>query len=255
VTRLNSRKSIDKLGEYRNVTFNPAFEKLTLNTARVHKPTGRAVDVEPRHLHLRDVGTDYQVYDPDKQLVLSFPTLQVGDVIEVKWTVRGKNPEHQGRFFTRYTFGSDEYPVVRDELRVSLPKDVALKHAAVGGKLAPVVTEADGRRLYRWAADNVPQVAKDDDRPPKDDTSLQVAVSTFASWDDVAAWKRKLGADCWECTPEVKKVVTDVTRGLATPEAKARALTYWVRRNIRYVSAGLKHDYTPYKPGEVVANR
>ena len=29
---------------------------------------------------------------------------------------------------------------------------------------------------------------------------------------------------------------------------KARALTYWLRRNIRYVSAGEKHDYTPHLP-------
>src|SRR6266567_3124944 len=60
VTRLNSRKSVEKLGEYRHVTYEPAFQKLTLNEARIHKPGGRVVAVEPRHVHLRDVGTDYQ---------------------------------------------------------------------------------------------------------------------------------------------------------------------------------------------------
>src|SRR5262249_39622585 len=88
VTRLNSRKAVEKLGESRNITFDPAFEKLTLNVARIHKAGGRVVEVKPRHVHLRDVGTDYQVYDPEKQLVVSFPSLEVGDVIEVKWTTR-----------------------------------------------------------------------------------------------------------------------------------------------------------------------
>jgi tetratricopeptide (TPR) repeat protein len=32
-------------------------------------------------------------------------------------------------------------------------------------------------------------------------------------------------------------------------------LTYWVRRNIRYVSSGEKHDYTPHAPALVLANR
>ena len=62
-------------------------------------------------------------------------------------------------------------------------------------------------------------------------------------------------ADCWQCTPEIRQVVQQTTRGLKTPEQKARALTYWVRRRIRYVSAGQKHDYTPHAPASVLANR
>ena len=42
---------------------------------------------------------------------------------------------------------------------------------------------------------------------------------------------------------------------MKTPLEKARALTYWVRRNVRYVSVGDKHDYTPHPPAKVLANR
>ena len=260
VTRLNSRKSIEKLGEYHNITFDPAFEKLTLNVARVHKAGGKVLDVSGRHVHLRDVATDYQVYDPEKQVIISFPSLEVGDVIEVKWTVRGKNPEHAGQFFTRYTFGSDDYPVVRDELRVRVPcgREGAgrpLKYAAIGGTLAPVVTDRDGFRLYSWGTDNNNQLPKDDDKPSKEELRLQVACSTFASWEQVAGWKRQLRNDCWECTADIKQVVAEQTRGLKTPLEKARALTYWVRRNVRYLSTGVKHDYTPHRPVEVLSSR
>jgi len=94
VTRLNGRKGVEKLGEFRNIVYDPSYQKLTLNVARIHKRDGRAVEVQPRHLQLRDVATDFQVYDREKQLIISFPALEVGDVLEVKWTVRGKNPEH-----------------------------------------------------------------------------------------------------------------------------------------------------------------
>ena len=50
-------------------------------------------------------------------------------------------------------------------------------------------------------------------------------------------------------------MVAEVTKGLDKPLDKARALTYWVRRNVRYVSAGEKHDYTPHQPAQVLANR
>ena len=150
ITRLNSRKAIDKLGEYHNIAYDPAYEKLTLNEARVIKADGRIVSVEPKHVQLRDTVTDYRVYDHSKELVISFPTLETGDSIEVKWTTRGKNPEYQGRFFMRYTFGDDLYPVVCDEVRVQLPKACPLHYAVTGGKLEPTIQDSGERRTYHW---------------------------------------------------------------------------------------------------------
>ncbi len=255
VTRFNGRKGIDDLGEYRGITYTPSFQKLTLNEARVHKADGRTVPVEPKSVHLRDISTDYQVYDHDKQLVISFPNLEVGDVLEVKWTTRGKNPEYGGQFFNRYTFGDTTYPVVRDEYRVRVPRGRALNHAAVGGPLVPRVRDDGATRTYFWSVADRRRLPQDDDLPPGEEFRLQVACSTFASWDEVCRWKVRLRENCWQCTPEIRKVVEAVTRGLATPEEKARALTYWVRRHVRYVAVGEKHDYTPHPPGQVLDNR
>src|SRR5262249_31100446 len=152
VTRLNGRKGVDKVGEYRNIAYDPAFQKLTLNEARIHKADGRVVPLEARHAQLRDVGTDFQVYDHEKQLILSCPSLEVGAVIEVKWTLRGRNPEHGGHFFTRYTFGDPQYPVLIDELRVRLPRGVLFRHAVTGGKLEPTVREDAEAKLFTWRA-------------------------------------------------------------------------------------------------------
>jgi tetratricopeptide (TPR) repeat protein/transglutaminase-like putative cysteine protease len=255
ITRLNSRKSLEKLGEYRNITYDPSFEKVTLNEARVLKADGRAVPIEPRHVQLRDQITDYLVYDRDKQLIISFPTLEVGDAIEVKWTVRGKNPEYRGHFFARYGFGDDRYPVVKDEMRVRLPKTRALKFSCVGGKVEPKVQEDGDWRTYLWQATNRRELPQDENLPSKEEYRLEVVCSTFTSWDEVLAWKNKLRGDCWICTPEVRQVIDQVTRDLKSPLEKARALTYWVRRNVRYVSSGEKHDFTPHPPTRVLANR
>src|SRR5262249_12216751 len=203
-----------KLGEYRNIVYDPTFQKLTLNEARIHKADGRIVPIEPRHVQHRDLSTDYQVYDHDKQLIISFPNLEVGDVIEVKWTIRGRNPEYQGHFFTRYNFGDDTYPVVEDEMRVRLPANRPLKYATMGGTLDPVISEADGFRTYHWRATNRTQLPQDDNLPSKEDLRLQVACSTFSSWKEIGKWKQSLRADCWECTPEVREAVRTVTHGL-----------------------------------------
>jgi tetratricopeptide (TPR) repeat protein len=255
VTRLNGRKGVEKLGEYRNITYTPSYQKLTLNEARIHKPSGKIVDVEARHVQLRDVATDFQVYDPEKQLVITFPTLEVGDTIEVKWTVRGKNPEHAGQFFTRYSFGDATYPVVLDEFRVLLPKDRSLKYATDFGTVEPVIRDLDDQKLYLWKQENCPRPSKDEDLPSKEELRTSLVVSTFSSWKEVGLWKHNLRVSCWKCTPEIEKAVAEAAKGMKTPLEKARALTYWVRRNIRYVSVGDKHDYTPYLPAKVLANR
>jgi tetratricopeptide (TPR) repeat protein len=255
VTRLNGRKGIEKLGEYRNVTYDPAFQKLTLNEARIHKAGGGVVEVQPRHVQLRDVATDFQVYDREKQLVISFPSLEVGDVIEVKWTVRGKNPEHDGQFFTRYSFGDPTFPVAVDELRVRLPRGRPFKYASVAGKLEPVRREEGDQVRYTWRATNCRKPVQDDNLPSKEEMRPSVVCSTFASWEEVGRWKQRLRADCWECTPALRSLVQEVTKGRKTPEEKARALTCWVRQKVRYISTGEKHDYTPHPPATVLANR
>src|SRR5262249_52396687 len=96
---------------------------------------------------------------------------------------------------------------------------------------------------------------RDDDLPSKEEFRLQVAFSTLASWEEVDKWNRNVHSACWECTADVKTVVQEVTKGLKSPEEKARALTYWVRRNVRYLSAGLNHGFTPHAPKQVLADR
>ncbi|MFO0880827.1 MAG: DUF3857 domain-containing protein [Gemmataceae bacterium] len=255
LTRLNGRKGIEKLGEYRGIAYTPSYQKLTLNEARIHKASGKIVSIEPRHVHLRDVATDYQVYDPEKQLIISFPGLEVGDILEVKWTTRGKNPEHDGQFFSRYSFGDLQYPVGFDECKVQLPRDRALAFAPINTDLRPVISEANGQRLYHWKMTHRPRLPRDENLPPREELRPTIALSTFSTWDQIGRWKHRLRETCWTCTPEVRKLVASVAGSLKSPEEKARALTYWVRRNIRYVSAGEKHDYTPHLPSTVLANR
>ncbi|MFQ3592710.1 MAG: DUF3857 and transglutaminase domain-containing protein [Gemmataceae bacterium] len=259
VTRLNSRTAVEKLGEFRGMRYSPGYEKLTLHTVAIHKVDGSRVEVDNRHMHLRDVGTDYQSYDSDKQLIVSFPGLEVGDVIEAKWTTRGKNPEHDGQFFQRYRFGDPTYPIQRDEVRVLLPPGKTLHVGAFSGFVSAKVQASkstkEGLVYYRWWVDNCPPPPPDEDGPSREEMRPGLAFSTFASWEDVGKWKAKLRANCWVCNDELKKVAAEVTRGLKTPLEKARALTYFVRRKVRYLSAGERHDYTPHLPHQVLENR
>src|SRR5262249_36775861 len=118
VVRLNNRRAVELLGEFVKIAYDPSYQKLRLNVPPVHKPDGRTLDVAPEPLTLRDLNTDYMVFGRYKQLVISFPDLAAGDVIEAKWSLRGKDPEGFGHFFSSYNLGADDHPIVHDEFRV-----------------------------------------------------------------------------------------------------------------------------------------
>jgi hypothetical protein len=97
--------------------------------------------------------TQAQINDACKQVVVSFPNLEVGDVIEVFWTVSGRHPEFQDQFFYRYTFGNDKYPTLRDEWTVRLPKERTLRFESINGAVPVTTTEDRGRRQTGLRAD------------------------------------------------------------------------------------------------------
>ncbi len=261
VIRLNNRKGIDQIGEHRNVTYSPANEKLTLNQARVLKPDGRCIEVDAKNLQLRDVQTDYQVYDSSKELIISFPGLEVGDVVEVEWTTRGKNPEYAGQFFSRYSFGDDRYPIVSEVFCARVAKEKTLRYGLFAAnllpnpKMQPEIKEDALTKTFTWCVDMRSPVVKEDRAPSKEELRPGVAISTFATWDEVANWERRIRNDCFDCEPELRNIVRDVKQRNKAPMAIARELTKWVRTNIRYVSTGDRHDFTPHAPGFVCKNR
>src|SRR5262249_12652756 len=52
IIRLNNRKGITDLGEFQTILYEPSFQKLTLNEARVLKANGKAVPVGPEFVQL-----------------------------------------------------------------------------------------------------------------------------------------------------------------------------------------------------------
>ncbi len=261
IVRINSRKALDQLGEHRSIVYAPAYEKVTLHIARVHKPNGQIVEVEPKHVQLRDTGTDFLVYDTDKQVIISMPAVDVNDVIEVKWTTRGKHPEYGDYFFQRYYFGDDRYPIVADHLTLVMPEKKKLIYAPINPDrekketFIPQVTAGKQGVLYEWKVNNRPQITQYDRSPSRELNRPGIALTTMTDWEQVAQWKKKTRVNCWECTEDLKKIVAEQTKGLKTETEKAAALATWVKRNIRYVSAGEKHDFIPHPPSVIVKNR
>ena len=73
IVRCNNRKGVELFGEYRSITYDPSYQQVTLNEARVLKADGRTVPLGPDDVLLRDQNTDFQMIWHTKMLVLAFP--------------------------------------------------------------------------------------------------------------------------------------------------------------------------------------
>jgi tetratricopeptide (TPR) repeat protein len=255
IIRLNNRRGVELFGQYHKIAFDPTYQKITLHTTVIHKPNGSTVPVGPQHVQVRDSNTDYQNCERHQEVLISFPDLDEGDIIEVKWSTRGKDPELQGQYFNRYQLGDDQYPTVREDLYIRLPRGKPFRHLTTGGQLEPEVRDEGATRLYHWQAKLRPPLPLDEHAPGKEELRLQVHCSTFTSWDEVRDWYRQVRRNCWHCTQDLKEIVRECTRDAKTAEERARALMSWMRQHVRYLGLHARDTFAPWPASLVFQNR
>lgn len=252
--RLNNRLAVEELSE-QQIEFLPASQTLVLHTARLHTTDGRQVELLPHQAHVRDANTDFKVYDESKQLVLSFPARTPGDVLEIEYSVIDANPQVAGQMFDIYLFGHQTFPVGSEELVLRLPADRTLRYTLRNLEQEPTIERVADERVYRWRVHGTLPTGEEDRMPPAASLLPCLAYSTFASWEEVAEFNRRVHQDLTGLTPELQRLVAE----LAPPEApalqKTQRLAAWVRDHIRYLSANHEPQaYSPHPPAKVCAD-
>ena len=102
----------------------------------------------------------------------------------------------------------------------------------------------------------MPKVDAEPGMPGFTDVAAYVHVSTYKTWEDVAAWYRGLVAEQLQTSPQIHDAVMDAVKGLTDERAKIRAVYDLVVRKTRYV--GLEfgiHGYQPYRTTQVFARK
>ena len=64
--------------------------------------------------------------------------------------------------------------------------------AANCGEIQSALSDEGDSRLYRWRVRHRRELPQDESLPPREELRLQVACSTFASWEEVGRWKQKV---------------------------------------------------------------
>jgi tetratricopeptide (TPR) repeat protein len=237
--------------QYRSypIQYDPDSQRIDLRLARVYRKDGH--QLESVRTFEQQLGEPwYRIYYDTRAMVVVFPDLEPGDVVELRYRV--DDIAHRNLFADYYGDlhvwqGSTpvehaEYVLMTPSTRqfyLSEPKLPGLKHSQeISGK----------RRIDRYWADSIPAIVAEADMPGITETSAYLHVSTYRGWQEVGRWYWGLIKDQLYADASLKRTVHDLVKDARDTRMKVDRIHDWVVQNTRYV--GLEfgiHGYMPYR--------
>ncbi len=229
-------------------------QQMEIGYVRVRKPDGTVVttpDYNTQDLPA-EVTREAPMYSDVRVKHVTVRGLAVGDALEYESTLRTTKAEVPGQFWVDYEFQKNLI-TLDEQLELDVP--VAKAFTVASSDVQPKVSEANGRKIYRWASSNLAR--PDPDAPPKSTKHLKpaVQVTTFTSWEQIGAWYDELQKDAVTVTPAIQARADALTKGLTTDEDKLRAIFNEVALHVHYVGLDFGIGrYQPHAADDVLAN-
>ncbi|MBM3271582.1 MAG: DUF3857 domain-containing protein, partial [Candidatus Sericytochromatia bacterium] len=223
-------------------------QDLHLDWARTLAPGGKILAVAPNAVKDTAPFADYPSYDVYRLKTWTFPATEPGAVVDYRATLRARRPMLEKDFADVAYLGQFQ-PTRHLRYTVSLPKGRPLyhlvRHARPEWPVSFSRREAGQRVEYTWEVRDIGYTLTEANMPPSLEVLPSVWVTTQPSWEAVGAWWRRVNAGKAKPSPRIRALAAKLTRGLDSPEDKARAIYHWVVRNIRYVYVDM--NYTGYE--------
>ncbi|HEU4384499.1 MAG TPA: DUF3857 domain-containing protein [Anaeromyxobacteraceae bacterium] len=253
-----------------SIGYAPDRQEIRVDRARVLKPDGTTVETWQESERSQSEPW-YRLYYDTRVRALSFPALSAGDVLEVAYRTEDVASDNLlSDYFGDLTFLADRTRTVRLEYVLLTPegRPIHANQPALPGLGFAERALPDGVFERRWTARDVPRVEPEPGMPGWSEVAAFLHVSTYASWDEVAAFYWRLVRDQLKPTPEVRQAAERIAAEAGVPPARngarpadaelrlIRAVYDFVVTSTRYV--GLEfgiHGFKPYRVDQVLSRR
>ncbi|MGK4001986.1 DUF3857 domain-containing protein [Sorangium sp. So ce1036] len=211
-------------------------QTVSLRAAKVYRADGK-VDgaIESGEAGAND--PSLAMYTSARTFYVSFPRLNAGDVVELRYRVDDVSPRNEiADHFGEIEYLQGDEPIASSEYVLITPKtrQFHIFASSLPGLVRETKEDAE-RRIFRFSATSVPPVAPEPAMPPWAEILAHVHVSTFKSWDQVGSWYWGLAREQFDVDDEVRKRVREITRNLTDDLSKVRAI-YKYATETRYVA-------------------
>jgi tetratricopeptide (TPR) repeat protein len=262
--RIQSEAGVKKFGVL-EFPFQASSETVDLDYVRVHKPDGSTVSTPSDNAQDLDADITRQApfYSDLRQKHVAVRGLGVGDVLEYHVTWHTTKPIAPGQFWGTFGFSEDGI-VLHSSIEVSVPLNRPVKWKSTISK--PEISDQGDRRIFKWTFTQIQNKSTEQDEKDAERLRYQMSrgrlpqaeiqISSFQSWEEVGRWYDALQRERVAPVPEIRAKAAELTRGLTSDEAKAKALYNYVGTQFHYIgiSFGVGR-YQPHFAADVLGNR
>ncbi len=254
-SRVINEQGVDEASQYQ-ISFDPSYQELILHRVRVHRAGQTTDQLDAEHVRVvqRETGFESRVHDGSLTALIVLEDVRPGDVVEVSFTVRGRNPALGDSFEDVIAFGGSWRPGgFRRRILWPAGRPLAVRH--VGTDRRPADGTRGGVRELVWAPERPVRVATESDAPDWYVAGPYVEISSHASWNDVARW----GSALFRApapSPALERLLDGIRAAHGDPHGRALAAIRFVEDDIRYLSNAFGESaLRPSDPGRVIARR
>ncbi|GEM_PF-2313490 len=234
------------------IDYNPSFQKLEVHHINVIR-NGKVVN----RITLNDI-TVAQSEDTEESLMLTgkatastqIKGLQVNDIVDFSYTIKGQNPVFEGKTFFRQNLGWSS-PIKKLFVNTTSDKALQIKATAYHDKLSRA--KVSGRYNYRLSVDNVSTKKSLDGIPNRILYFPYIQGSEFESWDEVVEWALPHYQDKFQLNSSLIDIVKGWKKKYPDDlESQVTAAIQYVQDDIRYFGIELGvNSHKPHHPNTV----
>ena len=236
-----------------SIVYDPDVQRVTVRAARVYRD-GRIL--EANDSFEQQLGEPWsRIYYDTRALVVVFPDLSPGDVVEVQYRIDDVAERNQfDDYYGDLTYLATDAPIARVDYVLSRPASRTFYFNEPSlSSLVHDTRDEEGVRIDHFHAEDVGPLTNEPDVPGLTEIAPYLHVSTYRTWEDVGRWWWGLVHDQLYADESLRRTVHGLVDGVTDVRERVRRIYRWVIENTRYV--GLEfgiHGFLPYRVPQIV---
>jgi hypothetical protein len=234
VSRIMNEYGADRLGRHTS-SYKSSQQTLKVVDAHITLPDGKVIRLAKDWIkHRRDGEDDSRSFSDEQSTVIVFPQVVVGSRLYSKQVLRHFKAEKPGEFSYKLSLSPHMvYENTQTTLRVPKSFKLLVNHRGYEGG---VVHETSRHITYRFQYRQMQAHKHEDQAVEYVDYAPYLVFTQAPDYLDIGRQYGRSAAPKVRITPAIRQMAQSLTKDAVSEEDKAKALYYWVSKNIRYIS-------------------
>ncbi|MES2518006.1 MAG: DUF2569 family protein, partial [Bacteroidota bacterium] len=182
--------------------------------------------------------------------------IRKGDRIEYAYSITGKNPIFQGKFYSDLYFHSYS-PVTHLYKAVIFASTRKLLFKSFNDCPKPNIVNQQNLQVYEWESLNIKKHESEDFEPAWFNNYPHVQISEAKSWNEVVNWGLMISSVPKPLSKSLSNKVNELRKKSdGDPKKYLQSAIRFVQDEVRYMGIELgEHSHRPHQPDKVLAQR